>query len=416
MKSDTINGNQPKKRFDIASFTVAYLFSIAPLTKWAQNLFERQEGGIVPIHVGIVVVLIVINLLFNSKVREKSFNKKALLFIVFCLALFTINKLMYKESTIQWPNFIVYSILPMATGMLFTIDTEKLLRYILYLSLLLIPVADKYFSMQIARTGVQLETIGMTISYNVMLYVMAAIIHFVYYRDRSNKVIWIAYAANIYYLYQIITFGTRGMFVCYLVLIFMIYLNRYDKNGKLVRSGTKNTAIFIVIAVVAVIVVMNIEAIVTAVYDFLSSKNINIYALDKSVRLMKSKEITNGRSGLVDIAIKGIKEHIIVGNGIGMFLPNTGVVYPHNMILQLLYELGIILSIPFFCLIIKATFQLVNNTRFTRDYNAILMLFFCASVPRLMFSSQLWIQSALWLMFVCVLVPENFGGRRIASV
>ncbi|MBR0365548.1 MAG: hypothetical protein IJH94_01945 [Clostridia bacterium] len=389
---------------------VAYIFCIAPLTKWALYMFNKEEGGIVPIHVCIVIGLIIINLLFNKTVRENTFNTKAIAFIMFCLALFAVNKVIYKDSTIKWPNYIVYCIMPMFVGMLVKVDAEKLLRYILYLSLLLIPVAGEYFSMHTTRTGAQLETIGMAASYNVMFFVMAAILHFVYYKNRGNKVIWIAYMANIYYFYQSARYGTRGIFICYAVLAVMIFLNRYDENEQLVRSSGKNTVIFITAVMVAAIVITNIEGIVTALYKALSSMHIKIYALQKSVTMIKSKEISNGRNEITDLAIAGIKEHFFVGNGIGMFTPNTGKVYPHNIILQLLYEVGIFLSLPFFWMIIKALIRLVNNTKMTKDNIVILTLFFCASVPRLMVSSQLWIQSAFWLMIICTLAPENFGG------
>ena len=75
--------------------------------------------------------------------------------------------------------------------------------------------------------------------------------------------------------------------------------------------------------------------------------------------------------------------------------------YPHNLVLELLYQGGVILATPFILLIIFYVFRTFYSTK--NEKNMLRFIFFCASIPQLMVSSSLWLSYSFWVwMAICV--------------
>ena len=136
--------------------------------------------------------------------------------------------------------------------------------------------------------------------------------------------------------------------------------------------------------------------------------DIRIYAIQKMYSGIIADNITNNRIELYKFAWKGFLSSPIWGHGIGAFAVKHGG-WPHNFILQLLYEGGILLftlvMIPF-CRIVLAVMK--SNSLTTTDY-AMFVCLFATSVPKLLFSSELWKVQVFWLLLA-------FGMMRLPHI
>ncbi len=112
---------------------------------------------------------------------------------------------------------------------------------------------------------------------------------------------------------------------------------------------------------------------------------------------MGDGDISNGRIGIYKLALTEFLNSPIVGNGIGTFTINGEHSYPHNVIIQMLYESGIIYTI-ILCIPVAVFIRRLFN-RGLDDANKIVAMFLlCLSFIGLMLSSYYWNQQAFWLI------------------
>src|SRR5699024_7286385 len=104
---------------------------------------------------------------------------------------------------------------------------------------------------------------------------------------------------------------------------------------------------------VIILFVMNIELFFNYINNFLIKQNIDIRFFKKTVSLLNSNAIDNGRYHLYNLSWESFKMHPIMGNGIAAFDRLHGLEYEHSVILQLLNELGLVFSFVHIFLILK---------------------------------------------------------------
>ena len=140
--------------------------------------------------------------------------------------------------------------------------------------------------------------------------------------------------------------------------------------------------------------------------SFVSKLNgINLHFVDKIIELSSEGDITNGRDMINNITISGIIDNPIFGHGLDRFDANTGMLYPHNIVLQLLYDGGIVL---FSCLVIPLVKSISNlfKTCTIGEYAVFTVLFF-SSIPGAFFSGNLWNLARVWL-FLGFMLSRSF--------
>ena len=155
------------------------------------------------------------------------------------------------------------------------------------------------------------------------------------------------------------------------------------------------------------IILINIIPILTAINDFLNSYNISFKIVEKNLRLLKADDVLNGRENLYPIAMQGINKSFILGNGIGSFNLRYNT-YPHNFILQIMYEGGIIFLLPIIIPVIYGVYAIVAKKSISRNMRIFIIFLFCASIVRLLISYEFWKEMFFWLyLSVSVLAMLN---------
>ena len=239
------------------------------------------------------------------------------------------------------------------------------------------------------------EYSSMTWSYSVFPCLAVMMIHFIYFRFRSvlGK---LSYIPGFLILIKFLIGANRGGFFSLAFLFYFIISKKVISRTDKVKN---RTIVSVIILILVVFVALNFEEIVFALYNMLAKADIDITSIDKMYRLIMSNNLTNNRTELYAFAWDGFLESPLFGKGIGAFSINYGG-WTHNFILQILYEGGILL----FSLIMIPMGRVVglfigDHDVSVEDY-AMFTLFFCTSIPKLLFSTELWRTQGFWMLFV----------------
>ncbi len=301
----------------------------------------------------------------------------------------------YGKTEVEPLYFTMYVIFPAILSLL-DFDKERVIRYSAILVVPFVFLGDDLFALSDTN-----DTISMGITYAFLISSCAAIVHYKYYRKEQSKYMYIVYFVNLYYLIQIIQFGSRGPILAIALLIVCMSIFDYDTKGRI--KGNSVWAFFLII--ITIVVVMNYVFILGWIQKFFSAYDISFEFIDKIIRLSQKGNVSNGRMYLYELSLKGFIRAPIIGHGISTFARYTNQVYPHNAILQLMFDGGIVLTSIVMGITISRSIKNLKNT----DLNGFvfyLFLFFI-SVPTSMVTGDLFRNYSFWF-FVFMTVNKRF--------
>ena len=239
----------------------------------------------------------------------------------------------------------------------------------------------------------------MAVSYDILPLFLAIIIKFFALKDKFTWKHLICLVVLLPYIYFLFVYCSRGVYLALILCFFFCKI----VNG----ISTKQLLFFCITICVIMIILINIIPILTAINDFLNSYNISFKIVEKNLRLLKADDVLNGRENLYPIAMQGINKSFILGNGIGSFNLRYNT-YPHNFILQIMYEGGIIFLLPIIIPVIYGVYAIVAKKSISRNMRIFIIFLFCASIVRLLISYEFWKEMFFWLyLSVSVLAMLN---------
>ena len=343
-----------------------------------------------------LIILFLIILSFVAKPVSNYKENKSVLFIdAFLLIWYLLTTIVCKEPRVTILFFIVYTIFPLTIPSLIKIDGKLFVKEIMIFPFWGIFFLDNLLSQKTVDTAESGSLMGL--SYTLLVPIVANIIYLFSYfpkDDKKNKIAVLLFSLpNIAYAMQIFLFGSRGPLLTILVLPLILFLLSRTEQNKL-----KTKPIFVVLACfLFTIIYINFFPILEYISNIGQSVfQVRIAAVEKMLFFNEMGTIDNGRNNIATIAIQSIYENPW-GYGVDQFYNNTGVIYPHNFILQILYDGGIILGSFFIILLILKTIKKWKNYRYN-EFSVFLLLFFI-SVPSALVSHDLWEIGALWLFF-----------------
>ncbi len=398
-----------KKKNYIPSLLIAYLLSISAINRMMGIVLDKSDG-IMIMNLIPVAALLALHFFMSDKKKDLNMNKSSLLFVYYIVSVIVVYKYAAIRTTLSYTNVFVYCFIPVYLSF-YKVDVEKILKYMMFFSALLIPVSGQYFK----SLGYSYETIGMSATYSILPFVIAAATHFMYYRKKIGFFISIGYAINIYYLLQIVYFGNRGAIITLMVFSLLVFLNRTNSEGTIKKTTGKAFFITVLVGIISILVVSNIEIIILTVHKWLSSMGIEFAFISKSVVKMSRGDLSNGRNSLFDFVIQGIGEHFLVGNGISsIWYKSFGrFPYPHNLFLQMWYDLGIIVSLPLLFMVGKAFKRTLFDSTISKGAMVLFVFLFSLSIPRLCYSSEFWGSTPFWLLMMFTISPNIYDDNSV---
>lgn len=388
-----------EKEDRIGSFLVALMICSKLLNTAIPVLYSGGvQAGIITM--GAIWGLYMVYVLVFKKYKA---NLYAALFLIYILLYFAISNTIYSEHIrLLTLHFVEYGVVGFLIGGT-SFDVEKTTRYTSYLVLLL-----AYPIIVLLQTNRLLygESMGMGLSYALLSPALAIITHLLYFRRKKDYLMYLVYIFSAYLLYQIIVRGIRGAILCMLVFAFFAVLNTDRIRAKFsVRRG--------VVLVIVFIGLLNADSIFSFVANWLSSAGVHIRFIEKTIALGNVVgDVSNGRTSIYSVALSDFIESPIWGKGIGYFPEIHNINYPHNLVLQVLGEGGLLLGIPIVIILGRIVYDLIFGKIVDRNLKIIVLLLASCTIPAAFVSDEIWNYQLLWLLFGIVIKKVMPQGKR----
>ena len=402
IKYKTTSNTLPKNVI-IASFLLALFVDVQTLNLIVIAAQPSLAGIFMSAMYAIVVVGLFAIAIFVQRRSIFKLRSSHLCICLLCALWYAFTFTFVAPPSVTALFFGVFTVSAFLIPGILRIDMRAFLLALIIMPSIGILYIDKIFISEILETGV----VSMGTCYALLVPVLGNLVYLRFFYKKESvwmKIVMLIFAAiNIYYLVQMTMFGSRGPILCALLLILSFFIIHIDAKGKISMRKDRSS----IILVCMVLVTLSFTAILQTLKDFFATFDISLNVVDKFLRLGESGDMSNGREVISSMTWEGIINSPLWGNGTAQFLKNTGVVYPHNFILQFLYDGGIILTSTVLIPIVRT---LIHKMRIVSENEYICLLFlFFASVPGALFSGDLWNQGSLWLFFGFVLSRNIFS-------
>lgn len=385
----------------LASIFLALFADVKTLNLIVIAAYPSYSGVFMTAMYAVIIIGLLIIGLFLQRRSFLKLRKSHWGICILCILWYIMTSLFIASPSVNIQFFGVFMVAAFLIPGIIHIDVRTFLIALVVLPSIGILYLDRIFYGEILETGV----VSMGTCYALLIPVLGDLVYLrFYYRKESirMKIIMLFFAAiNLFYLVQMAMFGSRGSILCAVLLIMSFFIIRIDDNKKVFfRKGR-----VLIIIIGLLFLIFSFTAILQALQDFLAKFDISLNVVDKFLRLDDNGDMTNGRESLSTMAWKGIVESPLWGNGISQFNNNTGEGYPHNFVLQMLYDGGIILTLA---IMVPVTQSLIRKLKtISENKFSFFVLLFFASVPGALFSGDLWNASTLWMFFGFVLAKNS---------
>ena len=394
--------NNSRERIDWISLAVALLISTNYIYFLGTALSIPSSGTIASI--ASFVCLLIGILTMPTKLNTK-YPILMVGVIIWCV-LYTFF-VAEERTSFTFISFAAFCFFPLLIGA-FSFDEEKVVRYTCYMTPTVIISSGVIF-----RTQGAYEQIEMGASYGMITLVLATLIHFSFYRKKAGAYMKICYIIGAYVLYMMLFYSTRGSVLTCLIAIGIVIFTKYDENDNYVKKSLKTKVIMFIITILVAFIYINFDNVVIGLSNFLE----NIFgdlpaALKKTLSAVDTGDVSHGRNELAQFTFDKISENPLWGHGILTFKSYSAYEYPHNCVLQLLFESGIVGSIyQISSIIFGIIYILFKPSKIEKGRRIYYLFVFLSAFPMLFLSSQMWIIPAFWIsvMIGAQLLNENIA-------
>lgn len=342
----------------------------------------------------IIVFFSVISLLivFINNPITTFFNKK-LFVIVGVVLLFVFSYMLGRVEpevfSLYFLSFLVFGV----TGILYSstqFDYKMFYKSILIISILSLPGIYRISNTDYSQMG-DISGFLMGISQGALRLLLGVFLILFLLKKRIIKIggLMVIFV----YLSFLFSFGTRSSIMG--VFLFFVFYYMIKKNILTNRA-------FILLSLFSLVLSFFMIDIVMIIHDFLQQRGISIKAIDKIVRMSEmNQEFSNGRTRLWVQAFKDISASPLFGNGVSAYEKTNGI-YPHNFLIQIFHEGGLLYLIPILIVIVKFFKLLLSNTQ-SKETKIFLIYLFFSGMIELLFSNVYWRNVYFWFFIGYVL-------------
>lgn len=377
-----------KKCSNLCTVALALFLSVPAVNQIGISLFPSL-AGILMTSLYFLSGAVILFFVGMTVYKERYVSAGYLFCVGLIVFLFFVTKLLTEYSEISFRKFSSMTLLAMLCPSINCYDEKKLLTYIIWFSFPAIFLLDRIFT----TSGFMYETISMGISYAFLPSVIASVVYlFVYWKKNvSDFTMLIGCLANGVFLSKLVQYGSRGPTLSVVLCVLFLVIYKVHNGRGIKAKSWKLVAISFLLA----IVIMNIWPILSLILDYIHGLGLRLNFVDKLFRLQSSAmDISNGRGEIWTTVIQEFLKSPLVGYGMSTSFHNIGIIYPHNLVLQLLYDGGLVLALPILYFTIRGFMEWYRNCE-TSSYALGVMLFF-SSIPRAMLSTDVWEHGAVW--------------------
>lgn len=332
-------------------------------------------------------------------------NIKNLFFFVFIILLGYARQLLAGNwcPAVQdcFLSFVFFGI-PFLYVSCYNLDYKKIILYLMLIGIVLTPINIR--DCMLEYFAFDSEEGQMKASYNILFYIVPSII--VVFGDYSNKIKLLAVIESMIGCIFLVSFGSKGAILATLICVILVLL--YRKNEQIKIFSTR----IVVAVLLGYLLLSNYEFVLVHINDLLEEYGLvtsSIPELLDKIALEDNDKLTSGRTIIYQNALNQIKERPIFGYGIAAFDGYSGA-YPHNLFIQLLYEGGIVVLVPYMLLFL-AFIRKMNVKYLSLETRSFLIFLLSAGLMRLMFSHNFWVSQLFWFSIGVIL--KDFRSRKM---
>ena len=339
---------EEKRTFFIAIFSISLFFDIFKILRYVLHPFQF----LIPYFW--VFFLIILHILLFPELNS-IFIPRMVRFFFVCITVCQISK--NADTSL---NFFY-----------------RIKRYFNKIIIMLL-ILDSLISFHIIE---KIETYSMGISYSLLFYLS---VYSICKKNRNKK----DYLKIFYMIVFIFRYGSRGAILAYLVLIFFYILNNLYFNKKY-----KYLFLSMVTSIGGYYLFFK-TSFISLIFQKINKLGIN----SRTIELFQKKGIhLSGRGEIYKNVYNSILKDPFSVKGLFSDFFVTGIEsYSHNIVLELLYQFGIILGgfflILIFILFVSSIFSKQKNT-----LDNLVFIFAVISIVHLMVSSTLWQNVDFWV-------------------
>ena len=344
------------------------------------------------LYMGVFFMVLICAVFGKNNVLDR-ISRIGVLLILLLIAFYQVTLHFIGPPRTSFSMFLVMVIASILIPNLVKIEARVFIKAIMFFPSFAIFKLDKVFAFQVDWK----DAISMDASYAFLVPICATIVYmYSYYKEERKKdkyVSLVLCAINMIYFAQILQYGSRGPILCVLLMVVFLYLIKPPKS----LGVRKKRNLFMILMFGLIALLFLIYSSLSAFSYVFEYSGLKLRFLEKTIRLSAEGDITNGRDVINGITISGIIDNPILGHGLDRFDENTGMLYPHNIVLQLLYDGGVVL---FLCIVVPLVRSMLNLFKTcTKGEYAVFTVLCFSSLPGAFFSGDMWSLARFWLFY-----------------
>lgn len=300
-----------------------------------------------------------------------------LIFLVYImLSLFWSTSQIYAiEKTLSMFTLVLWAIT--GSAVIIASEEKRLKRFLISILLMSLWIAVEALYVFSNQTGGFINVLGgnylsagRSIGFGIII-----LITYIFFVNMKKSTLLISISILTIFLFVIITMGSRGPFLSLAPLIFIFFYAPFKIWGKMIFVTKKAYLTFAVLMglIISSIYIFSLEKIPLTLKRLMLLFNNNNYGASANTRIDYYQESLNIWS-----------ENIIWGKGIGSWPVEMNLGdergYPHNILLEIGVELGIIGLVLFLLIISIGIRNITLNSKHDFFSITIIMLFLCMAI------------------------------------
>lgn len=395
--NNNVYNTRPTLNVIVMSLLFAFFADIKCMTSIITSFgLVSEDSSIMSLLYMLIVFLIIITAFFSGSINIKNFGSSMIVLLAYCFALYFCSNYFLGPGTVTFPYFIVFTIAAVCIPSIVSIDSGIVIKAMVCYPVIGIFKADEIFIPE--YNGISI-TMGQ--SYAFIIPVLATVAYLMFFYKHEKKIIkylmLFISVVNGYYLLLLIMYGSRGPLVCFVGLLFFFYSIKMRDCNRGVYFNKK-------LIVLGLILLLLVYLMSDTIMDIIQMMSGDVYAIQKNIELTMSGDVSNGRNLLYVLSWDGFLSSPLLGNGFTQFYKNTTEPYPHNSVLQILYDGGLLFAVILFIPLLRKLKSLFKTISY--DRYALISVFMFAGFVASLFSDDLWMQPMLWL-FIGLVLTNN---------
>ena len=378
-----------KKKFN--SFIYAALLAETHICSIITTFIQIPNISVILI--GIILVCTMLNNGLPRRIYYKAMVITEIILLVL-MGAYIYNGAMFMQNYLL--HFIVFGLTAIYIGA-YDIDYWKMFEYVRNIFIIYMIVYVLVYRSVFLQSK-DYWSLQMGIAYVFNSIAVVGIVETIHHNSALDRFISVIITLLALY-FLLFDCGTRGAILAICFFAFSLLLMSLN-------SFRATIAVLLSFSLIGFICFKNLNTILLCIQGIVEKLGIQLPALDKTLSLaLTSKGMNNARTPLYEVAIENIKNHPILGSGVGgyekrLYLSNGQNVYVHQFILEVLCEFGVTGLLIFAYFMRKGLLVFLNKRENIISGDRMLgLVLLSLSMPMLSFSNSYWLAPNFWMFF-----------------